>query len=137
MRIVFLMPASMTFQEIQDKITDKSHLKVELSNRDPLDSYLEYLQTDETPFLYQDSQLGNGSFSCRIASQVHQLKLGIAKDIIHEKYGAIGQRLWSILSSQGKLEEKQVNYLVFDLKFWLVSCAWHPPRMSEKHCIVC
>ncbi|ORY49766.1 hypothetical protein BCR33DRAFT_847056 [Rhizoclosmatium globosum] len=96
-----------------DTTFDKSLLTYNPSTpRASLQDYLALLTLDQDfPFLTKQDERGGGQYVCNLLSLKTALHQHLITTYLQEKFGIVASRIWRLLHTKGKLDEKQVAKL--------------------------
>jgi DNA-directed RNA polymerase III subunit RPC3 len=91
------------------KLKDLS-MEVEHASGSSLKEYLEIMGMEENGLVTRtDDTSGGGSYQVDFKDLTERLQVRLIENIIIEKYGSVACRIWRVLHSKGKLDDKQVG----------------------------
>ncbi|KAJ3087085.1 DNA-directed RNA polymerase III subunit RPC3 [Quaeritorhiza haematococci] len=78
-----------------------------------LTEYMETLTVTDVPFLSKDDLRGGGLYTVNILfiAVTNYMRMRLITSVIQEKFGTVALRIWRLLHTKGKLDERQIAKL--------------------------
>jgi DNA-directed RNA polymerase III subunit RPC3 len=80
-----------------------------LSRSEAIKEYVEMLVVDENGFLVRGDEKSAGQFLVDYHKVCHSMRKRLVETVVQEKFGSTFLRIFRLLDSKGKLEDRQVT----------------------------